>query len=136
MFTGHSGYVHCVCVRSGGNILSGAEDGTVKMWGESGLHGGLELMTLCVCVYVHLQILLLKTQYSPGNQLRYNIIQILALAVMAAAMGAYTHSHIPCTPSVPSVFWAVGGLCCGGPRRRLDGVWWLDGSLHIQTDLH
>jgi hypothetical protein len=35
MFTGHSGYVHCVCVRSGGNILSGAEDGTVKMWDPS-----------------------------------------------------------------------------------------------------
>lgn len=37
-FSGHSGYVHTVCVRSGGNILSGAEDGTVKMWDPSSSH--------------------------------------------------------------------------------------------------
>ena len=35
-FSGHSNYVHCVCLRSGGLLLSGSEDGTVKMWGEAG----------------------------------------------------------------------------------------------------
>ena len=34
VFSGHSGFIHCLCLRTGGNILSSAEDGTVKMWGE------------------------------------------------------------------------------------------------------
>ena len=38
MFSGHTGYIHCLCLKSGGggSVLSGAEDGTVKMWGELG----------------------------------------------------------------------------------------------------
>lgn len=32
---GHSDYVHCVSVRGReGEILSGGEDGAVRMWGE------------------------------------------------------------------------------------------------------
>lgn len=32
VFSGHTGYIHCLCVKSGGGVLSGAEDGTVRMW--------------------------------------------------------------------------------------------------------
>ncbi len=34
-FSGHSDYVHCVCMRTGTTqFLSGAEDGTVRIWGQ------------------------------------------------------------------------------------------------------
>lgn len=34
-YSGHSDYVHCVCMRSGSShFLSGSEDGTVRIWGE------------------------------------------------------------------------------------------------------
>ncbi|XP_064391541.1 THO complex subunit 6 homolog [Halichondria panicea] len=30
--SGHDDYVHCLCSRAGGQLLSGAEDGTVRLW--------------------------------------------------------------------------------------------------------
>ena len=34
-YSGHKDYVHCVCLRSGScQFISGAEDGTVRIWGE------------------------------------------------------------------------------------------------------
>lgn len=34
-YSGHSNYVHCVCLRNGSShFLSGSEDGTVRIWGE------------------------------------------------------------------------------------------------------
>jgi WD40 repeat protein len=32
-FKGHSGYLHCIVQRSNQQILTGSEDGTIKLWG-------------------------------------------------------------------------------------------------------
>ena len=35
-YSGHSDYVHCVCMRNGSSqFVSGSEDGTVRIWGEA-----------------------------------------------------------------------------------------------------
>ena len=72
MFSGHSDYVHCVSLRSGGGILSAAEDGTVKMWGERGRglgagHGVMKSVVLFfygLCFQIRRRLLL----YTHGNQ--------------------------------------------------------------------
>ena len=34
-YTGHTDFVHCVCMKNGSSqFVSGAEDGTVRIWGE------------------------------------------------------------------------------------------------------
>ena len=34
-YSGHTDFVHCVCMRNGSSqFVSGAEDGTVRIWGE------------------------------------------------------------------------------------------------------
>lgn len=32
-FEGHTDYVHCVEVRQNGQVVTGSEDGTVRLWG-------------------------------------------------------------------------------------------------------
>ena len=60
MFSGHSGYVHCVCLRNGGCVLSGAEDGTVMMWGEEGrdCEKGDQLYIHSACLYIHVYVVI------------------------------------------------------------------------------
>lgn len=39
-FAGHADYVHCVALRENGQLVSGSEDGTVKLWGMIAYTGG------------------------------------------------------------------------------------------------
>jgi WD40 repeat protein len=34
-FRGHTGYLHCITQRANGQLVTGSEDGTVKLWGTA-----------------------------------------------------------------------------------------------------